>query len=242
MVMPANNTSALVKQLGRFFPGRLGLLIGPGGWREPCPYLPYALDNGAFGAWRAGSEWDAAAFVALLEKAKAADEAGRGAPIWVAVPDVVADAPGTRAKWTEWEPVVRAYGFRCAFVVQDGMERQDVPASADLVFVGGSTAWKWSTLPAWTSWFRRVHVGRVNTLKRLVDCHELGVESVDGTGWFRGDITQGRELVQYVSRTHARQVTIFEPFPEREEETEPPAVVCSACNAALRGVQKGEVG
>ena len=77
MVMPSNNTSALVRQLGRLFPGRMGQLIGPGGWREPSHYLPYALDNGAFGAFTKGTGWDADAFVALLEKAKAADIARR---------------------------------------------------------------------------------------------------------------------------------------------------------------------
>ena len=30
-----------------------------------------------------------------------------------------------------------------------------------------------------------VHVGRVNSMKRLRVCEDLGVDSVDGTGWFR---------------------------------------------------------
>jgi len=32
----------------------------------------------------------------------------------------------------------------------------------------------------------RVHVGAINSLKNLLRCKELGAESCDGTGWFRG--------------------------------------------------------
>lgn len=233
--MPSNNTSALVRQLGRLFPGNMGLLIGPGGWREPSHYLPYALDNGAFGAWTKKVKWDAEAFIALLDKAKAA----RIKPLWVAVPDVVSDAAATKAMWQEWAPLIRVhYRFPLAFVVQDGMVRQDVPTDADIVFVGGSTEWKWASLPAWTAWFRRVHVGRVNTLRRLLHCEERGVESVDGTGWFRGDVQQSRELVQYVTRNVKRQLTLFQPTPELEA-VEIPAGECAACGAALSRPAKG---
>ncbi len=228
MVMPSNNTSALVRQLGRLFPGRMGNLIGPGGWRDPSHYLPYALDNGAFGAFTKKVEWEPAPFVDLLERAKAA----RIQPIWATVPDVVADAKATIERWAEWAPRVRSYGFPCAFVVQDGMNREHVPADVDLIFVGGSTEWKWSTLASWCAWFRRVHVGRVNSLRRLIDCDERGVESVDGTGWFRGDIIQGRELIQYVARTNARQLGIFEPIPA-PDEVEHPGVVCDECGRSM---------
>lgn len=238
MVMPSNNTSTLVRQLGRLFPGRMGNLVGPGGWREPSHYLPYALDNGAFGAFSKGVAWDADAFVSLLDRASAA----RIKPIWVAVPDVVADAKATCAKWPEWSARIRERGFQCAFVVQDGMNREHVPADADLIFIGGSVAWKWATLAGWCAHFRRVHVGRVNSLRRLIECDERGVESVDGTGWFRGDITQGRELVQYVARTHARQLTIFEPIPTYEE-VEHSGLICDECGRSIPNdaAQKGGV-
>jgi len=228
MVMPSNNTGALVRQLGRLFPGRVGQLIGPGGWRKPSFALPYALDNGAYGAYTSKTEWDAEPFVALLDRASASTQK----PIWCAVPDVVADAQATCAKWHEWAPVVRARGFACAFVVQDGMNREHVPTDADLVFVGGSVEWKWSTVAAWCAWFPRVHVGKVNSLKRLLECDARGVASVDGTGWFRGDITQGREFVQYVARTHARQLSIFEPLPEPDDVVIP-GVVCDECGRSV---------
>lgn len=235
MVMPSNNTSVLVRQLGRLFPGRMGNLIGPGGWREPSHYLPYALDNGAFAAWTKKEPWDEEAFIDLLDKARKA----RISPMWVAVPDVVADAKATKEKWREWAPEIRDLGFALAFVVQDGMTRQDVPDDATVIFVGGSTDWKWSTLAGWCAWFPWVHVGRVNTLKRLVECEQRGCQSVDGTGWFRGEINQGRELVQFVARTHVRQLTIFEPIPSYEE-SELPGVVCRECGGSVPLVGSGQ--
>lgn len=213
MVMPSNNTSALVRQLGRLFPGNMGLLIGPGGWREPTHYLPYALDNGAYPAYTKGIEWTAVEWRNLLDRASTS----RIKPLWCAVPDCVADAEATKKMWREWSPFVVEQGFKRAFVVQDGMTAVDVPPDADVVFVGGSTAWKWSTVATWASSFPRVHVGRVNTLKWLMRCDEVGVESIDGTGWFRGDIQQTRELVQYVTRNVPRQLTLFHKLPEEEE-------------------------
>ena len=85
--------------------------------------------------------------------------------------------------------------------VQDGMEPGDVPAEAGVVFVGGSTEWKWRTVRDWCDAFDRVHVGRVNTNGKLWECHEAGAESCDGTGWFRGDQRQLRGLIAYLERS-----------------------------------------
>lgn len=207
MVMPSNNTGALVRQLGRLFPGKVGLLMGPGGFRNPPPYLPYALDNGAFGAWTKDLPWDEGAWMRLLLDAAAA----KHRPAWALVPDVVADRKATIEKWACFAPTVRNLlpGVPLAFAVQDGMERQDVPADADVVFVGGTTEWKWSTVPAWTGWFERVHVGRVNSLRRLLDCEQQGVESCDGTGWFRGNEVQSRGVIRWITGNVPAQLRLF---------------------------------
>ena len=44
--------------------------------------------------------------------------------------------------------------------------------------------WKIRHLRQWTD-TDRVHVGAIN-MNNLLLCKELGVESCDGTGWFRG--------------------------------------------------------
>lgn len=195
-VMPSNNTGSKVRALADRFPGRVANLIAPGGWRNAPPGMAYALDNGAFGCWTAGKPFDSEAFYAFLDRVAT----GPGpAPLWVAVPDVVADRKGTLSSWEEHAPRVARYGWPLAFVVQDGMRRQDVPLAADLVFVGGTLAWKWAHVPAWAAWFKRVHVGRVNSPEKLWQLESLGVESCDGTGWLRGDQFQWNGLVDFLA-------------------------------------------
>lgn len=67
-VMPSNNTGATVRALADRFPGRLAHLISPGGWRVPL--LPYALDNGAFGAFVRQEPFDGEAFLGLCDRAR----------------------------------------------------------------------------------------------------------------------------------------------------------------------------
>lgn len=192
--MPSCNTGAAVRLLFDRFPGRIGHLISPGSWRQP--WGEYALDNGAFGAWTNGREWDSGPYLALCEKASAF---GR-APLWVVVPDSVGNRAETLALWAEWSPTLRhRYGWPLAFAVQDGMTEADIPEDAEVLFIGGTTRWKWTSLPRWCAMGRRVHVGRVNSPRALRRCAELGVESVDGTGWTRGDQDQWDGLVQFLA-------------------------------------------
>lgn len=179
--MPSNNARCDVHWAAGRYPGRLGHLYSPGGQRGPYPWLPYALDNGAFPAWSKGQPWPEAEYLGLLEWAVESC----ASPCWALVPDVVADRDGTIASWSQWEPRLRSYGWPLAFAAQDGMTFDDVPSNADVVFLGGTTEWKRFAIKPWCAHFPRVHVGRVNTLKWLRICREAGAESVDGTGWLR---------------------------------------------------------
>lgn len=193
------------------YPNAMGHLFSPGG--ERTPFLPYALDNGAFPCWLSGKPWDRTSFIALLDKVATWAEP----PLWVLVPDVVADKTATLANWKEWEPIVRAYGWPLAFAVQDGMHEHDVPTDADVVFVGGSTKWKWQTASMWGYSFPRVHIGRVNSYRLLWRAFEAGAESCDGTGWFRGDQRQLAGLDQFLGeftkghRKHPQAVLFEDP-------------------------------
>jgi hypothetical protein len=197
-VMPANHASAhrYAEKHGAHL---LGHLYSPGGYRDPRG-LAFAIDNGAFPAWVKGQPWDGDAFLGLCDRVAAAGLT----PLWVLVPDVVASRPGTLDRWREWAPRLRkVYAWPLAFAVQDGMTPADVPSDASVVFVGGSTRWKWGNVAKFASLFPRVHVGRVNTERRLWQCWRLGVESVDGSGWFRGDAKQIRGLRNYLERMSA---------------------------------------
>lgn len=194
MVMPSNHGGVTTGYLAGRYPGKVGHLYSPGGQRGPWSFLPYALDNGAFGAFTAGKPWDAAPWLDLLAWAKLS---GRD-PMWVLVPDVVGDRDATLNAWSKWSGSAARCGWPLAFAVQDGMTGADVPRDATVVFVGGSTAWKWRTLESWCGSFPRVHVGRVNTYRRLWQCHDAGAESCDGTGWMRGDQKQLAGLRAYL--------------------------------------------
>lgn len=195
VVMPSNNSGLRVGYLCGKYPGRLGWLIGPGGWRTPPAWMPVALDNGAYGAWDKGVEWQAEPFWNLLETACSACK-----PLWAVVPDVVCERDATIAKWHEWSPKIRAQfpGLPLAFAVQDGMTPSDVPEGVHTVFIGGSFEWKWHSLPMWAKAFRRVHVARVNTERLLWQADRAGAVSCDGTGWMRGDEAQFAGLQRYL--------------------------------------------
>jgi len=183
LVMVSNNTKHTVFEWAESY-GHVGHLFSPDGWRKPRG-IPYALDNGRYPCWSSGKEWSLENWAKMLQAAKDSEQQ----PLWALVPDVVADRKQTLLWWDDYAKVVtnpKRFGFKTAFAVQDGMTERDVPESADVVFVGGTTEWKWANLHRWTDNFPRVHVGRVNGWRGLWTCYHAGVESCDGTGWFRG--------------------------------------------------------
>ncbi len=182
LLMPGNDGSFALKALAAEYNTpdnpRIGWLMGPKAWKNPQSGVPYALDNDCFterDSWFAGDWCDMVDHAWGLEML----------PRWVLVPDVVGSREGTLARWERYNGFVRGIDLPTAFAVQDGMTPADVPKEADVVFVGGSTEWKWRTAAMWCQAFPRVHIGRVNTIDRLFLCEDIGAESVDGTGWFR---------------------------------------------------------
>jgi hypothetical protein len=175
-----SGSTRVVRQLAPL--GGLGILLTPGNWNTVASVvetgLPWAIDNGAF------SGFDPVAFRELVGRA-----AGQPRLLWVVCPDVVGDARGTLALWGVWEGVLRAAGVPVAFVLQDGQERYELPDAA-CYFIGGSTGWKLSETAAdlAAEGKRRgawVHMGRVNSLRRLSIAHDMGCDSVDGSGYSR---------------------------------------------------------
>lgn len=212
IVMPSNNSGIQVGYLCGKYPGRIGWLIGPGGWLVPPSWMPYAIDNGAYGAWANNRPWDEGEFIKLLERVRV-NSLRCHFPLWVVVPDVVADREGTLRMWEKWSPIVAhmLQGTELAMAVQDGMTPEDVPENATVVFVGGTTEWKWRYLRMWTDSFPRVHVARVNSERTLWMAHEAGAVSVDGTGWVRGGEERLAELEHYLHEsTHGRKQMILE--------------------------------
>lgn len=185
MVMPANHSSPRIHYWAGRYPGKVGWLVGPSARKKTKlrPWMPYALDNDAYSAWANNTPWSEDEWFELLDWAVESNMT----PRWILVPDEVTNREATIEKWHHYSPIVRTkYGFTMAFAVQDGMTESDVPADAEVVFVGGSSDWKWENIDRWVG-FPRVHVGKVNTVPRLIECHRRGFESADGTGWMRDD-------------------------------------------------------
>lgn len=195
-VMVTNHSSLWFGYLAGRYPGSLGHLYSPGGQRGPWHFLPYALDNGAYSAFRRQAAWDEGAWFDLLSWA--VDRPLK--PLWAVVPDVVGDREATLARWRAYLRHVVRRGFTPAFAVQDGMTFRDVPTDDCVLFIGGSTEWKVRSIAPWCSQFPgRVHVARVNDHVRLRHCLEAGAVSVDGTGWHHTKFGQLRRLVHFVS-------------------------------------------
>lgn len=107
--------------------------------------------------------------------------------MWVTAPDVVADARSTLKMFDEWHIELAGAGLPVAFVGQDGQEDVDVPWDRFVcLFIGGSTKWKLSEtssdLIAEAKYRGKlVHMGRVNSLRRISQAYYLGCDSVDGS-------------------------------------------------------------
>lgn len=165
------------------YPGSVGLLISPS-YRKKVPidpWMPFALDNDAYTSWSQNKPWDEQCWKDMLNEVRMR----RLTPLWCAVPDVVGDRLGTLRKWKQYSGIVLDFGWPVAFCVQDGMTPIDVPAEAEVVFVGGTDGWKYPNLGVWTSNFCRVHCARVHGTKMFEACDRLNCESIDGSGWFR---------------------------------------------------------
>ena len=162
--------------------GNMGWLLSPKSLPKTKlrSFIPVAFDNDAYSV-KEGEEWNEEAWYSMLSKM----EKDKVTPEFVLIPDVVGDKRRTLENFFVYREAVSRRGWPVAMAVQDGMVPQDVPCTVDVIFVGGTTSWKWKSLPMWTQAFPRVHCGRVNSLEKLQLSKELGVESVDGTHWFR---------------------------------------------------------
>lgn len=141
----------------------------------------WACDNDAYLAW------DHDAYVRMLDDVY---RAPTDRLKFITAPDVVADWPATVDLFRHWWRSVERVG-PVAIVLQDGATASSVPWDAiDAVFVGGTTEWKMNrdaeALILEARWREKwVHVGRVNTWRRLKWARSHGVDSVDGTKYAR---------------------------------------------------------
>lgn len=155
-------------------------MITPHMGNRPSPGQTWAADNGRFAA---PERYTDAGYLAWLRAMPSAS------CLFATAPDVVADAVGTLLLSGPMYRPIREAGYPVALVAQDGLERlqEFIPwHDFDALFIGGTTEWKLGeAVHALVAEAKRrgkwVHMGRVNSLRRLRLAQAMGCDSADGT-------------------------------------------------------------
>jgi hypothetical protein len=156
----------------------LPAMLTPRMRQMPPEGQPWAADNGRFASPK---DYTDAGYLAWLAKMPSET------CLFATAPDVVGDAVATLAMSAPLLDPIRHLGYRVALVAQDGLERLAVPWDEfDALFIGGSTEWKLGDAVAGLAEEARrrgkwVHMGRVNSLRRLRHAQSIGCDSADGT-------------------------------------------------------------
>lgn len=195
----------------------LGVLVTPASSidRQLESYRYYGADNGLYVESKAGRPFDADKWLRWLS----------GLPIrsalFAALPDVlewyvdpetgrdycIGNLEATIERSAAYVDVVKELGFPVALVAQDGLDDLDaVPFDVDALFIGGSDDYKLGAdvrrlvaqARARGLW---VHVGRVNSFKRLAYCNDvLAADSADGTYIGFGPSVNGPKVLDWLDR------------------------------------------
>lgn len=159
--------------------GLLGQIVTPATGNRLEPGRTWCADNAAFSG---GYPGDDAYLAWLAARARLAADC-----VFAVAPDVPFDAAATLKLSALMLPRIRALGYPVALCAQDGLEDLDVPwDDFDVLFIAGSTEWKLSTAAALIAREAKargkwVHMGRVNSWRRLQYAAAIGCDSCDGT-------------------------------------------------------------
>lgn len=142
--------------------------------------MQWACDNDCF------QKLDRKAYIKMLK-----GHAGLPGCLWVVAPDVVAEAEATLIRFKMWEPVLRYFDYPVAFVAQNGIENIVIPWNDfECLFIGGDDNFKLGKqvvqlIKEAHQQGKLVHMGRVNSPKRIAYALAAEVDSIDGTGFSR---------------------------------------------------------
>lgn len=159
---------------------RLGCMTTPAQGNRIPPGALWAADNGKFGkGWPGPEAW----FLWLADKRANIESTCR----FAVAPDVPFDAVGTLAESQPWLSRIRDLGLPAAFAAQNGCEDGLIPwDDFDVLFLAGDTGWKTGPIAEELSREAKdrgkcVHMGRVNSLRRLRIAEWFDCDSADGT-------------------------------------------------------------
>lgn len=166
---------------------RVGDFVSPRSFNLVGKTKVWAADNDAFNGFNPDR------FRRMLDAITTAPHK----PKFVTMPDVVGDHRRTVELSLQWTKEFHDRGIPRAFVLQNGIEHLPPEFAVswnnnDAFFIGGDTAFKFSE---WVHWFvqfskraaphKWIHMGRVNSVKRLDYARRIGCDSCDGSGMAR---------------------------------------------------------
>lgn len=171
------------------------------------PNVQWCADNGCFGKNYIGDDgflrWLASYNAEQISRCK-----------FAVAPDVVGDAQATLERSSPFLPKIRSLGYPVAFVAQDGLEGTKIPwDDFDALFIGGSTEFKLGIVAkAAVAVAKRrgkwVHMGRVNSMRRLEYATAIGCDSADGTFLIFGPDKNLPQLLGWVRKVN-QQTAMF---------------------------------
>lgn len=159
--------------------GLLGQIVTPATGNRLEPGRRWCADNAAF---TGGYPGDDAYLAWLTDRLPMVAECA-----FAVAPDVPFGAAATLKLSAPMLPRIRALGYPVALCAQDGLEDLTVPwDDFDVLFIAGSTDWKLSPAAALIAREAKVrgkwvHMGRVNSWRRLQYAAAIGCDSCDGT-------------------------------------------------------------
>jgi hypothetical protein len=183
----------------------VGLLLTPFSQRNASDRnWIWAADNGCF-----SSRWDYKTWITWLRGKQNPEEA-----LFAVVPDSICNAVETREKWDNYFTSVSELGFKPGFVLQDNATDNQIPwDQLECLFIGGSTEYKLSEdarlhVAKAKSMGKWVHMGRVNSKKRIEIAVQWGCDSVDGTFLAFGPDKNTPKLIKMVEHGNRLRLEI----------------------------------
>jgi len=164
----------------------IGVCVSPTTKKHFDSYAFYFIDNGAFRCWKRGEKFREKPFFNLIELSLKAEKKAD----FLVLPDLIGEGARSLEFSSSYAEKLKEAGIPFALALQDGMEEKEVEEfvkayNVKVLFVGGTTEWKWRTAKKWKTLAEKLsitcHVGRVPSSRRVKQAKKIGVHSIDTT-------------------------------------------------------------
>lgn len=185
-------------------------------WPDLYPHEPWGFDNGAWGFFQKGIDFDEALFLVRLNRAMTIG----WTPYLAILPDMVGKGDLSLELSLSWINQLPQWSWYLA--VQDGMTVAKVIDNihvVDGIFLGGTDQYKkfggyWCKLAH--HFGKKFHYGRAGTLNKVAHAIAIGADSLDSAFplWTKDRLFS---FIQALSQQRLNDLTIFAPHPEQGE-------------------------